>query len=102
MQPCCLKVALHALLASTHAFADGEAYIGEDYLVPGSTPLHVAVIINNISIVHAILQASCCMQRLLFAQLAVCVPCVSTPSAVLSQQPAVCVHAWSSAQAPVP
>lgn len=38
--------------------ADGEAYIGEDYLVPGSTPLHVAVIINNISIVHAILQAS--------------------------------------------
>lgn len=37
--------------------ADGEAYIGEDFLVPGSTPLHVAVIISNVSIVHAILQA---------------------------------------------
>ncbi len=48
----------------SHLNADGEAYIGEDYLVPGSTPLHVAVIINNISIVHAILQArlglGCC------------------------------------------
>ena len=38
--------------------ADGEAYIGDEYLVPGSTPLHIAVIIGNISIVHAILQAS--------------------------------------------
>ncbi len=38
---------------------DGEAYIGDEYLVPGSTPLHIAVIIGNISIVHAILQVSC-------------------------------------------
>ena len=36
--------------------ADGEAYIGEDFLVPGSTPLHIAVIVTNVSIVHAILQ----------------------------------------------
>lgn len=52
--------AVQALLragASIMVKSDGEAYIGEDYLVPGSTPLHVAVIINNISIVHAILQA---------------------------------------------
>lgn len=48
----------HLFPASFARPADGEAYIGEDYLVPGSTPLHVAVIINNISIVHAILQAS--------------------------------------------
>ena len=36
--------------------ADGEAYIGEDFLVPGSTPLHIAVIVTNAPIVHALLQ----------------------------------------------
>ncbi|EFN53948.1 hypothetical protein CHLNCDRAFT_136194 [Chlorella variabilis] len=47
--------AVQALLrggASIMVKSDGEAYIGEDFLVPGSSPLHVAVIINNISIAH--------------------------------------------------
>lgn len=43
--------------ASLLVKTDGEAYIGEEYLVPGSTPLHVAVIIGNIASVHALLVA---------------------------------------------
>lgn len=51
--------AVQALLrggASIMVKTDGEAYIGDEYLVPGSSPLHIAVIIGNLSIVHAILQ----------------------------------------------
>ena len=35
---------------------DGEAYIGDEYLVPGSTPLHVAVMVASAPVAHAILQ----------------------------------------------
>lgn len=51
----CIKRALCACTCCPAA-ADGEAYIGEDHLVPGSSPLHVAVIVQSVSIVHAILQ----------------------------------------------
>lgn len=36
---------------------DGDAFIGDEYLNPGSSPLHVAVLVNNMSIAHAIVQA---------------------------------------------
>lgn len=36
---------------------DGDAFIGDEYLNPGSSPLHVAVLVNNMSIAHAIIQA---------------------------------------------
>ncbi len=36
---------------------DGDAFIGDEYLNPGSSPLHVAVLVNNVSIAHAIIQA---------------------------------------------
>lgn len=36
---------------------DGDAFIGDEYLNPGSTPLHVAVLVSNVSIAHALLQA---------------------------------------------
>ncbi|KAI3431476.1 hypothetical protein D9Q98_004528 [Chlorella vulgaris] len=60
--------AVQALLrggASIMVKSDGEAYIGDDFLVPGSSPLHVAVIINSISIVHAILQTHMEMMNIL-------------------------------------
>lgn len=36
---------------------DGDAFIGDEYLNPGSSPLHVAVLVNNMSIAHALIQA---------------------------------------------
>ncbi|KAL4440336.1 hypothetical protein ABPG75_003337 [Micractinium tetrahymenae] len=67
----CLE-AVQALLragASIMVKSDGEAYIGEDHLVPGSTPLHVAVIVQSLSIVHAILQAHMEMMNVLGTRL---------------------------------
>ena len=43
--------------ASIMVKTDGDAYIGDDFLIPGSSPLHVAVIMRNIPIAHAIIQA---------------------------------------------
>jgi ankyrin repeat protein len=40
---------------------DGDAFIGEEYLNPGSTPLHVAVLTNNIHIAHTIIAAHSAM-----------------------------------------
>ncbi len=40
---------------------DGDAFIGDDYLNPGSTPLHIAVLTNNISIAHTIIAAHAAM-----------------------------------------
>jgi ankyrin repeat protein len=40
---------------------DGDAFIGEDYLNPGSTPLHIAVLTNNISIAHTIISSHAAM-----------------------------------------
>lgn len=61
------RMVFNQALAGWLRCADGEAYIGDEYLVPGSTPLHIAVIIGNISIVHAILQASVSKNKLLFS-----------------------------------
>ncbi|KAK2076924.1 hypothetical protein QBZ16_005152 [Prototheca wickerhamii] len=36
---------------------DGDAYVGAEFLVPGSTPLHMAVLVGHASIAHALLQA---------------------------------------------
>lgn len=52
----CVQILLRAG-AATMVKTDGEAFIGEDYLTPGSSPLHVAVIVGNLGIAHAILQA---------------------------------------------
>lgn len=43
--------------AATMVRTDGEAFIGDDYLTPGSSPLHVAVLVGNMAVAHAILQA---------------------------------------------
>ncbi|WPT13214.1 Putative E3 ubiquitin-protein ligase XBOS32 [Picochlorum sp. SENEW3] len=43
--------------AATMVKTDGDAFIGEEYLNPGSSPLHIAVLVNNMSIAHALLQA---------------------------------------------
>lgn len=51
-----LDFVLKTTFSCCSAASDGEAYIGDEYLVPGSTPLHIAVIIGNLSIIHAILQ----------------------------------------------
>lgn len=40
---------------------DGDAFIGDEYLNPGSTPLHIAVLINNIGIAHTIVAAHAAM-----------------------------------------
>lgn len=52
--------AVQALLqagASIMVKTDGEAYLGDEYLVPGSTPLHIAVIVGSVSAVHSLLQS---------------------------------------------
>jgi len=43
--------------AATMVKTDGDAFIGEEYLNPGSSPLHIAVLVSNIGIAHALLQA---------------------------------------------
>lgn len=40
---------------------DGDAFIGNEYLNPGSTPLHIAVLTNNIGIAHTIIAAHAAM-----------------------------------------
>ena len=40
---------------------DGDAFIGDEYLNPGSTPLHIAVLTNNIGIAHTIISAHAAM-----------------------------------------
>ncbi|KFM25901.1 Putative E3 ubiquitin-protein ligase XBAT31 [Auxenochlorella protothecoides] len=52
--------AVRVLLAAGAAImvrTDGEAFVGSEFLVPGSTPLHMAVLMGHASIVHALLQA---------------------------------------------
>lgn len=61
--PACVDRVLPAYSASTPLSADGEAYLGEEYLVPGSTPLHIAVMIGSVGIVHALLQVSAARWR---------------------------------------
>lgn len=51
--------AVRVLLAAGAAImvrTDGEAFVGSEFLVPGSTPLHMAVLMGHASIVHALLQ----------------------------------------------
>lgn len=43
--------------ASIMVKTDGEAYIGDDFLTPGSTPLHVAVLLRSVPMAHALIQA---------------------------------------------
>lgn len=51
-----MQVLLHAG-AATMVKTDGEAFIGDDYLTPGSTPLHIAVLVGSVPLAHALLQA---------------------------------------------
>ena len=43
--------------ASIMVKTDGEAFIGQEYLTPGSTPLHIAVLVGSMPLAHALLQA---------------------------------------------
>jgi len=43
--------------AATMVKTDGDAYIGSEYLLPGSSPLHIAVIVGNVSVIHGLLQS---------------------------------------------
>lgn len=50
----CVRILLQrgaAIMVKT----DGDAFIGDEYLNPGSTPLHIAVLTNNLSIAHTII-----------------------------------------------
>lgn len=52
--------AVQALLqsgASIMVKTEGEAFVGEEVLTPGSTPLHLAVLTNSLPMAHALLQA---------------------------------------------
>lgn len=43
--------------ASIMVKTEGEAFVGDDVLTPGSTPLHLAVLTNSLPMAHALLQA---------------------------------------------
>ena len=43
--------------ASIMVKTDSEAFIGQEYLTPGSTPLHISVIVGSLPLAHALLQA---------------------------------------------
>lgn len=51
----CVQILLENGAASM-VKTDGEAFIGDSYLTPGSSPLHVAALVGSLPIAHAILQ----------------------------------------------